>query len=267
MSEPTAPPPPPAPSAPAPAPKKGMSTGAKVAIGCLLALALVVGGCFVVSAFFVKKGVDAVKGFAEDVENDPDAAAVKAVELMMKMNPEVEVVSSDPSAGTITLREKKSGKVVTFNAEDLREGRFSFEADGEKVNFDVDETEGDEPGSFSISSSEGKVVFGGDEAAIPGWVPRYPGGTASAFSTVDTQDERSGTFSIRTDDDAMAVLEELERTLEADGFEVRKTTIDSDGSPSGNLTASKGSRTVNVTIGRQQGETQGLVAYSEKKGD
>jgi len=232
-----------------------------------LALALVVGGCFVVSAFFLKKGVDAVKGFAEDVEKDPNAAAVKAVELMMRMNPEVDVVSSDPSAGTITLREKRSGKVVTFNAEDLREGRFSFEADGEKLNFDVDETQGDDPGSFSISSAEGKVVFGGDEAAIPDWVPRYAGGTASAFSTVDAKDERSGTFSIRTGDDPATVLSVIESALEADGFEVRKTTMDSGDSHGGNLTATQGARTVNVTVAKQQGETQGLVAYSEKKAD
>jgi len=244
-----------------------MSTGAKVAIGCLIALALVVGGCFVVSAFFLKKGVDAVKGFAEDVEKDPNAAAVKAVELMMKVNPEVDVVSSDPSAGTITLREKRTGKVVTFHAEDLREGRFSFESEGEKVNFDVDESEGDRPGAVSIQSKEGKVVFGADEDAVPDWVPRYPGGSATSFSTVEAKDEISGTFSIRTEDDPVSVLDSFASRLEADGFEVRKTTLESANARGGNLTASSGARTVNVTIAAQEGETQGLVAYSEKKAD
>jgi len=256
MSEPVVPPP--------SGEKKGLSTGAKIAIGCLVGLLLVAGGCFIVTAFFVKKGVDAVQGFAEDVENDPDAAAVKATELMLRLNPEVEVISSDPKAGKLTLREKKTGKVVTFNAEDLREGKFSFEADGQKVRIDADESAPGDPGSLSITTDEGKVVYGGDEAGVPAWVPRYPAGRAEAFSTIESGGERSGTFTIRTPDAAAAVLERFETTLREAGFEVSKSTLESTAAVGGNLTASRGSRTVNVTVATQEGDTQVLVAYSER---
>lgn len=264
MSEPVVPPPPPA--APgAPEAKQGLSTGAKVAIGCLVALLLVAGGCFVVTAFFVKKGVDAAKGFVEDVEKDPEAAAVKAVELMMRVNPEVDVVSSDPGAGTITLREKRTGKVVTFNAEDLQAGRVSFESDGERIEIDADESGEDEPGRLRIASGDRTMVFGADAEAVPDWVPRYPGGRAESFSTVEADGEVSGTFTIRTSDSAEEVLSFYVGALEAAGFEVEQSTMRSATATGGNLTAKAGNRSLNIALASQEGETQGLVAYAEKR--
>lgn len=263
MSQPIVPPPPPL--DPGVAPKKGLSTGAKVALGCLVALLLVAGGCFVVSAFFVKKGVDAVRGFAEDVESNPDAAAVKALELAMRMNPEVEVVSSDPQAGTLTLREKRTGKVVTFSADDLQSGKFSFESEGEKVEIDADQGEGGEPGGLRIASGDKTMVFGADAEAIPAWVPRYPGARADSFSTLEATDELSGTFTIHTADAAADVLAFYERELKAAGFEVEKTTLQSASAEGGNLTAKAGDRSLNIALASQEGETQGLVAYAEKR--
>lgn len=262
MSEPVVPPPPSDPSA---SPKKGLSTGAKVAIGCLVALLLVAGGCFVVTAFFVKKGVDAAKGFVEDVESNPDAAAVKAMELAMRLNPEVEVVSSDPAAGTLTLREKRTGKVVTFNAQDLQSGKFSFEADGEKVEIDADLGENGQPGGLRIASGDQTMVFGADAEAVPDWVPRYPGGRADAFSTVEAKGEVSGTFTIHTADSAAQVLSFYENALKAAGFEVEMSTLQAASAEGGNITAKAGDRSLNIALASQEGETQGLVAYAEKR--
>ncbi|MCM2269955.1 MAG: hypothetical protein NDJ75_07625 [Thermoanaerobaculia bacterium] len=264
MSQPFVPPPPPVDPGAA-APKKGLSTGAKVAIGCLVAVLLVAGGCFVVTAFFVKKGVDAAKGFVADVENDPDAAAVKALELAMRMNPDVEVVSSDPQAGTLTLREKRTGKVVTFSADDLQSGKFSFEADGERVEIDADEGQDGQPGGLRIASDERTMVFGADAEAVPAWVPRYPGARADSFSTLEAPSELSGTFTIHTADPAAQVLAFYQEALEQAGFEVEKTTLQSASAEGGNLTAKSGDRSLNIALAAQEGETQGLVAYAEKR--
>lgn len=266
MSEPVVPPPPP-PGQAETAPKQGLSTAAKVAIGCLVAVLLVAGGCFVVTAFFVKKGVDAARSIVEDVDRDPEAAAVKTIELAMRMNPEVDVVSSDPAAGTITLREKRTGKVVTFNASDLREGRFSFESEGETVEFDVDEGEEGEPGGLRIASGERTMVFGADSDTVPDWVPRYPGARADSFSTLESEGEHSGTFTIRTADAADEVLDFFARELEAAGFEVERTTMESASAIGGNITAKSGRRSVNVALAAQEGETQGLVAFTERRRD
>lgn len=260
MSEPVVPPPPPA--APgAAAPKKGLSTGAKIAIGCLIALFLLAAGCFVVTAFVGKKVVD----FAKEAEKDPEAAAVKAIELMMRMNPEVDVVSSDPEAGTITLREKRTGKVVTFEADDLRSGRVSFESEGERVEIDADEGEGGEPGALRIASGDRTMVFGAEAEAVPAWVPHYPGARAESFSTVEAGSEVSGTFTIRTSDSVEQVLAFYERTLTDGGFAVEKSTMESASATGGNLTAKADDRSLNIALAWQEGETQGLVAYAEKR--
>lgn len=252
MSEPVPPP---------PGAKKGLSTGAKIAIGCLVVLLLIAGGCFVVTAFVGKKVVD----FARDVENDPDAAAVKATELMMRMNPEVEVVSSDPKAGKITLREKRTGKVVTFNADDLANGKFSFESEGETVTIDADQGEGGEAGALRVESGDRSMVFGADAGAIPDWVPGYAGARIDSLSTVEAGEETSGTFLIHTSDDPAEVLASFEQALKAAGFEVEKSTAQTADAVGGNLTATQGNRSVNVGVYAQEGETQGLVAYTEKK--
>jgi hypothetical protein len=215
----------------------------------------------VVTAFLGKKVVD----FAREAEADPEAATVKATELMMKMNPDVEVVSSDPEGGKITLREKRTGKVVTFNAEDLKSGKFSFEADGETVSFDADQGKEGEPGAVRVTSGEQSMVFGADLGAIPDWVPRYGGARIDSLSTVDSAQESSGTFLIHTSDSPADVLARFESALKSAGFQVERSTVQTDAGVGGNLMANQGGRTVNVGVYAQEGETQGLVSYSEKK--
>ncbi len=76
--------------------------------------------------YFPKKGVGKLSDFAKEMESNPDAAAVRAAELVLRLNPDVDVLSSDPAAGTITVREKKTGKEVTFDLEDIKAGKFSI---------------------------------------------------------------------------------------------------------------------------------------------
>lgn len=245
-------------------PKKGLSTGAKIAIGCLVALLLCMGACSIAAYMGLNWLGGKAKSFAEDMDKNPDAALVKSVELMMKLNPEVEVVSSDPANGTITLRETKTGKVVTFNAVDLKNGKFSFEADGKKTSVDFDQ-KGDQAGTVTVESDEGKMVYGaGDASSIPSWVPVYPGARQDGFNSLEAAGEKSGTFTIHTSDTVDKVVAFFESELKGAGFEVEKSTLDISGAVTANLNAKSGNRGVNIVVSSQEGETQGLVAYTEK---
>jgi hypothetical protein len=258
MSEPIVPPPPPV------AEKKGLSTGAKVAIGCVVALLVVMGGCAIAAYMGMSWLGKEAKSFADDMEKNPNAAAVKAVEMMVKFNPDVDVVSSDPAKGTITLRDKKTGKVVTFNAEDIRNGKFSFEEDGKKTTLDFDQ-QGEQGGTLTVDSPEGRATYGsGDGAGVPSWVPAYPGARQEGFNSVESAGERSGTFTMRTADSVEKVVAWFEATLEDAGFEVEKSELDIAGAVTANLNAKSDGRGVNIVVSSQEGETQGLVAYSEK---
>jgi hypothetical protein len=257
MSEPIVPPPPPATE------KKGLSTGAKVAIGCLVALVVCMGGCAIAAYMGMSWVGNKAKNFAEDMEKNPNAAAVTAVEMMVKFNPDVDVVSSDKSAGTITLRDKKSGKVVTFSAVDIQNGKFSFEEDGKKTTVDFDQQ--GEGGKLTVDSPEGRATYGsGDGASVPSWVPAYPGARQEGFNSLESGSEKSGTFTIHTPDPVDKVVEWFESTLKGEGFEVEKSTLDIAGAVTANLNAKSGGRGVNIVVSSQEGETQGLVAYTEK---
>lgn len=102
--------------------KKGMHPMAWVGIGCgtvmligVIAMVLLVGWCRV--------KVDEV---AKDYEENPERTTA---EMVVKLNPEIEKVSSDDAAGTITIREKKTGKEMTLNYADIQEGKFSVTTD------------------------------------------------------------------------------------------------------------------------------------------
>ncbi|MEO7796023.1 MAG: hypothetical protein ABIV06_14740 [Thermoanaerobaculia bacterium] len=247
------------------APKKGLSTFVKVLLGCGVLLLLGVGACVVVSGYFLKKGVGKLSDFAKEMESNPDSAMVRAAELAFRLNPEVEVISSDPAAGTITVREKKTGKEVTFNMEDIKAGRLSIEQDGQKTNVDLDAT-GENGGQMKVTTDQGTAVFGAGGQRAPEWIPTYPGGRTEGLANIESQGEKTGTFTLRTADSPDAVTAYYEIKLKEAGFEVQKASLSFDGAPSGTLTATidSGKRQLSITAAAQDGETQALVTYNEK---
>jgi hypothetical protein len=252
----TVPPPPPGAEAPK---KKGLSPLAWFGIGCGALIVLGLGSCFVMTAIVANKA----KNFVSDLEKNPDAAVIKAAELALKLNPELEVLSSDAEAGKITVREKATGKEVTFDLEDIKAGRLTIKSGDEEARVDFDA--GEQGGSMTVTSDKGTMVIGGgDGGQVPDWVPSYPGARADSFSNVRAGGENSGTFTIHTPDAAAAVLAYYEDKAKAAGFEVEKTTLETAGAVGGSLVARAGDRTFNVTVATQEGQTQGLIAYSEK---
>jgi hypothetical protein len=255
------------PITPEAAPKKGMSTFVKVLLGCGVLLLLGIGSCVVVSGYFLKKGVGKISDFAKEMETNPDAAMVKAAELALRLNPDVEVLSSDPAAGTITVRDKKSGKKVTFNLEDIKEGKFSIDADGQKTNIDIDATE-ENGGQIKVETDQGTATFGagGGQGKAPDWVPSYPGGRTEGLANIEAKGEKSGTFTLRTSDAPDTVMAFYEAKLKEAGFEVQKASLSYNGAPSGTLTATADheKRQLSITAAAQDGETQALVTYNEK---
>jgi hypothetical protein len=67
--------------------------------------------------FFSYKAVE----YAREVEENPAKAAA---ELFVKVNPDVELVSADDQAGTMTLRIKETGKLVAVTYRDVAQRKF-----------------------------------------------------------------------------------------------------------------------------------------------
>lgn len=173
--------PPPPPVTPAePTQKKGLHPMAWVGIGC--------GGLLVVAVIAVSFLVGMCKRKVDEFQTKMTADPEKtAAEMIVKINPDLEMVADDEAAGEMTVRVKSSGDEITVSYSDLAKGRFT------------------------IKDGKGTVTSVGtaDESQIPAWVPRYPNIAGQAgvyhqdgpdgvqgvwvFSTNDTP-EQVGTF-------------------------------------------------------------------------
>jgi len=246
------PPPPPG----APAPKKGMGPLGWIAIGCgaialLGILALAVGGYM-----FKKKVVDPFK----------DNPGMAAAELVIRANPDLELVSSDPDKNTLTVKNKKTGEVVTINAEDIKEGKVTFETpDGKTV---VDASSDGNSGSVKVTGPKGEKMTWGGEAPkdLPEWVPVYPGSTVAGAMDATNAEGRSAQFSVTTEDGIDDVIPYYEQSLKDAGLTVNKTTMETNGEPSAILTGNSedNKKTVTVMIGTQDGKTVANIQFSAK---
>src|ERR1700712_1765267 len=97
---------PPPPGSPQP-PKKALSPLAWVGIGCavLFVIALLaLGGIGAIGSYFIKKQAD-------KFEKNPTMAAA---EMVVRLNPDLELVSSDEKTNTLTIKDKKTGEVTTL---------------------------------------------------------------------------------------------------------------------------------------------------------
>jgi hypothetical protein len=214
-----------------------------------------------VGGFFVARKVQDV---ASDFEANPAMATAK---MIVKLNPELEEVSTDEDAGTITVRNTKTGEVITVNFEDIEEGKLSFTTDEGEINVDASELDG---GSLKVINEEGEVVLstgGAVSEELPSWVPIFPGGEPTSRHTMKMEQEQTGGFEIETAAPVKEVLDFYQQALEDDGYEVAVNTFSQDGSEGGMVNGSHGEKGRNVVViinSEEGGPTKIVVSYTER---
>ncbi len=233
--------------------KKGLSPWAWVAIGCggLLLVAMIV---MMVGGMFVAKKVG---DFAEDFQENPAAAA----ELLIKMNPDLELVESDREAGTITIRSKEDGEVITVNYDDIEQGKLSFETDEGEVTIGVS---GDAEEGLLTMTRDGEETMrigSADMDDVPDWVPLLPGAKATGTYSASTADGVSGSFQLTSADSVDDVQAFYVEQLEGDGWSVQKTEFSGPDGKGGQVIASREARTVMVILSSTDDGTQVMVNY------
>lgn len=261
------PPPPPAgapqgsttpPPAGAAAKKKGLSPLAWVGIGCG---AILVIGLVVVSVLLYAGG-RWIGGQMDEFEENPAMASAK---MLVRVNPELELVEADDEAGTLTIRNKDTGEVVTVGLEEIEEGRIRFESEGEEITLGMEEGEEGE-GAFTVRDKEGKTrmrIGAGGEEDIPAWVPRYPDVEVQGTYYSESGGEVSGGFTFETEDSVDDVVAYFEEALEDAGLEESgRTSSSAGGTRYANLTAQSDGRTVSVMATGEEGATQVVVSFS-----
>ena len=239
---------------------KGLPVWAWVGIGCgaLMILVLIVA---MVGGFFVARKV---KDVAADFEDNPAMATAR---MIVKLNPELEEVSTDEDEGTITVRNTRTGEEMTVNFEDIEEGKFSFSTDDGEITVDASELQ--ESGRINVTDDEGGVIFSAGTVSddVVAWVPVYPGCEPTNLHSMRTEEEQSGGFNLETSASVEEALEFYRTTLTDEGFEVKVNTFTQDGSEGGMVNGShleKGRNVVAIFSSEVDGPTKIVVSYSQR---
>ena len=189
-----APPPPPLP------PKRGTSPIVWVLIALLT--------LFILAGLTASAGMMVVShrtglSFGEIV-HDPGYAAAK---MAMIANPNLEEI--EHAGGTITLRDRRTGKTATLRFGDVRRGGLRFSAEGD---------------NGKIASFEA----GADGARLPSWIPVYPGaepsGGVAASGNSGSELAEGGTAVYTTSNPASSVISFYEGKAASMGVTVSVVT-------------------------------------------
>jgi len=184
--------------------------------------------------------------FAHKIARNPAAALARMAAMA---NKDVDVVSENDSDGTITLRDKKTGKLMTMTFDQAKGGKFSLSAEGD-------------------DGKTATMEFGGGPAKFPSWVPKYPGSDAQGTFSVKGSDGNGagagGNFTYTTSDSASKVLTFYQDKAKELGMKVNLTTTTSEG---GMIIASEEpqNRSLTVIVGGDSGKTTVNVTYGEKQ--
>jgi hypothetical protein len=165
--------------------------------------------------------------------------------MIAATNPDLDVLHTDDGAGTITVRDRRTGKVATITFDQARRGKITF-------------TEQDDHGQTAT------VEFGAS-GKPPAWVPEYPGShPAYAIRGAADSGEEGGNYTYTTDDPASKVMAFYQDKAKDLGLEAKVTTTTPD---SGMLVATRDgdNRSLTIVVGTTNEHTTVNVTYGRKR--
>lgn len=216
------------------------------------------GGIGIVLLILAMIGWFWLRGFIARFEENPQLAAV---ELMVRANPELEMVGNDGDAGTVTIRIRESGEVVTVELDEIADGRLSITTSEGEMVFELDE-EGDQLVMRGRQGEEeSTVTIGRQDGQVPGWVePLLPAAWPEGRVGMQASSggRTRGMISWQLEDtDPADVIGGLRQSLEDTGWEVEESSFTTGGQQMSALSAKldEPARELQIQAIRQQGET------------
>ncbi len=211
-----------------------------VGLFVLAGIGTVIGGYFLVHKVR-QAGLD-----PDLIQRNPGLAISKMVVAAL---PNAEVVKTDEGAGTITVRDKTTGKVVTMSFDDARKGKFSFQAEGP-------------------DHEKASIEVGGSETNVPSDVPVYPGAKVQGnFSVSGNGPEGQGSaaqYQFTTLDPPSKVLDYYHEKLESSGMKLALNTTTGDGGMLMTVDDARG-QAITVIVGKSsEGTTISLTTRVKK---
>ena len=221
--------------------------------GFIFLMVLVVG---IAMSYFVHKAKQSA-----DFGKNPGYAMAK---LALTFNPDLEIISSDDSTGTIVVHNKKDGKTVTMKFDPRKKTMGIRDESGKDSTISISGSESSP--TLEIKNDQGILQFGAAANSVPAWVPSYPGSSSKNMASVREKEKSSGTFIFTTQDSPEKVIGFYSDALKSAGFTPSTTTTTTDGKTSGMVggeNKEKG-RSVSVVITSDNRDTNVSVMYSGK---
>jgi hypothetical protein len=189
--------------------------------------------------------------------------AYAAAKMAATMNPDVETVTTDNSSGTITVRDKKTGKTTTLKFDADKKTMVVTDENGKEATVRVN-TDGDK-GAVEVQSADGTMKFGGaGSAQMPGWMPVYPGSSPTGTFSSQTKDGNQSTFAFKTHDAPAKVMSYYQDQLKSGGFSINMAT----NTPQGGMVMAEDSgknRSLMITASSSSEGTDVSLTAIEKK--
>lgn len=249
---------PPPPGAPQP-PKKGIGPLGWIGIGCGV---IVIIGFIVMGAgayLFKSKVID-------PFQKNPGMVLAKGV---IAANPDLELVSSDDAAQTLTVHNKKTNETITMNLDDVKNGKFKFSSDGKgTATLDVSS----QGATVKVQDEKGQestyVAGAGAPKDLPAWLPAYPGATVTGGFSSKSAQATAQTFALTTPDSVDKVVAFYSDQLKNNGLTVLQPTTLAVGGQTTMSTVTADSpdkkRHVQVVVQAVSGKSQASINYEEK---
>jgi hypothetical protein len=229
-----------------------------VLIGCgvIVVVCLIGFGAF---AYFVKSKVD-------QFQKNPGLAAAK---LVVQTNPDLDLVSEDDQAGTMTIHNKKTNETVTVNFDDIKNGRMKFSTDKGSGTVGIGEN------GLSVKATDDKgqvstfVAGSATPQDMPSWLPVYPGATVQGGFAASSAQASAKTFTLSTTDSVDKVLSFYQDHLKANGLTVQPmTSMAVAGQTSTGMVSASSTdqnRKAQIIVSASGGKTQASISFEEKK--
>jgi hypothetical protein len=186
--------------------------------------------------------------------------------MAVTMSPDTEIVSSDDNAGTIVVRDKKTGKVVTMKFDPQKKAMVITDENGKKTSLTT--TGEGVNASMEVKDSEGTMKIGNGSDKAPDWVPVYPGSSPQSTFSASSGAEQTGAYTFVTKDPADKVISFYGDSLKSAGFAVSNMTSNSDGKVGGMVSGEDkaNKRAVVVSLGTENDGTYVNVTFTIKQG-
>ncbi|MGA2966156.1 MAG: hypothetical protein ABSD64_08080 [Terriglobales bacterium] len=262
----TTPPNPPTPggAAPAPLPTPQKSSGVTIllwVLGIIVGLTLLSFGSCAVIGFYALHKVKQAGFDSELMKKNPGLATAK---MAVTLNPDTEIISSDDSAGTIVVRDKKTGKVVTMKFDPQKKAMEITDENGKTSTMT---TSGDgSSANLEIKGPDGTVKIGNNSDKPPDWVPAYPGSSPKSTFSASNGGEQTGSYAFITADSPDKLIAFYGDALKSGGFAVSNMSSSSDGKVGGMVSGEDkaNKRTVVVGFNTESDGTHVNVTFSVK---